>query len=42
MALPRDLGRVLADTCKVLDNLKKRELNMEIINKFASVETIKL
>ena len=42
MALPRNLGRVLADTGEVMDDKEKKELNMEIMKrKRSAVETIK-
>ena len=42
LALPRNLGRVVADTREVIDNKEKKELNMEIMKrKRSAVETIK-
>ena len=42
MALPRSLGRVLADTGEVMDKKEKKEVNIEIMKiKFSAVKTIK-
>ena len=42
MALPRGLGRVLADTAEVIDEKEKKELNSEMMkNELAAVKTMK-